>query len=112
MAGLRRIHGYPTAALTLIVVAANIFAPFRTSLGRVLLSNLHHGATPRTAIRVRSLTRAVGLPAETAVIALARGDDVVVAPPRLSGTLPPPADSPPARGADRSHTLAPPHLRC
>ena len=110
----RTINVSARAAFALVVVAASILAPFRTSLARAPLERVHQHSAPRSMVRVRTLCRA-GTSAEAqAVTAIARGgdDEPIAVAPVVTGLLTTAADSPSSGQADRRVALPSPHLRC
>jgi hypothetical protein len=115
---MRRLPGinvWSRTTFALIVVAANIFAPFRTSLARTPLETAPHQGATRAIVRVRTISRALASPTFDSIVGLARGggdDETAMMPPVVSWVLPPTADFRPTKDADRQVAHLTPHRRC
>jgi hypothetical protein len=71
-------------ALALIVLAANVCAPFRTTLGRQLLDGVRHNVGTRSVVRVRVVSPSGASQGFRVVTGLGRGNPEGSAPaPRV-----------------------------
>lgn len=117
MRGSRLLNTWCRAFLSLILLVANVFAPFRTSsFGRAFLESLPQNVANHPLIRVRALTTVATSVGHRAVVGLARrGQDGARSGTRsnaFSAFLPAPTDTLPCpRSARQGMRLTPP-LRC
>ena len=117
MRGSRPRNAWSYALLSLILLVANILAPFRTSsLGRMFLETLSHNVANDSVVRVRAVTSVATSVGHRAVVGLARGGrDVADAGTRSNAFLtflPTPTDASPCQQAARPGTRPTPPLRC
>jgi hypothetical protein len=103
--------------LSLILIAANVGAPFRTSaLGRVLLQNLRRNPATSSTVRVRAVSASGASQGYRAIVGLARGGsdelDPAANPRALSGFLRSSTATHSQRHDDRPIARPHPFLRC
>ncbi len=76
-----RRAGYSRSILALIIIIANVGAPFRWSaFGRVLLSDLSQPVATHSVVRIRALSQAPSVVGHRAVVGLRKGGPAVVSP--------------------------------
>jgi hypothetical protein len=117
MPGSLRNTFWSRGILALILVAANIGAPFRTSaLGRVLLQNLRRNPASCSVIRVRAVSQGGASQGYRAIVGLARGGpdekDPAANSRVFSGFLRSSTEIHPHRYDDRPIARPHPFLRC
>ncbi len=74
MRGHSYLHFWPRLALALILLAANVCAPFRTSLGRLLLDGVGHDIANHSVVRVRVVSPSGASCGFRAVVGFGRGE--------------------------------------
>lgn len=67
-------HNRAHLAISLLVLVANVIAPFRTSSGRALIDSYGHHASPHSVPHVRPRFQTVPSHCFRAVVGLARGE--------------------------------------
>ena len=117
MRGLRRLDIWCRALLALILLVANILAPFRTSsLGRAFLESVCQAVSDHSVVRAPAATPGVMSVGHRAVVGVAReGGGVAESGARSNASpafLPFPADAFPCRQAARPGLCPTPRLRC
>ncbi len=117
MRGSLSINPWHKIFLSLLLLVANVFAPFRTSsFGRAFLDLLTHTAANQPVVRVRAVTSIATSIGHRAVVGLSRrGPDVALSLTRLSAYSAFLATSTvalPCRQAARAHARPIPRLRC
>lgn len=117
MPGSFRINFWSPCILSLILLAANIGAPFRTSAwGRVFLESLRQKAAAHSVVRVRTVSPSRASQGFQAVVGLARGGpdeaDSGARPHACPVLLPSPTET--LSHLPRARPIARPHpvLRC
>ena len=111
------IKPWSCLALSLILLTANIGAPFRsTALGRTLLSESRNHFAASPVVRVRGVSPIGAALGFRSVVGLGKGGRDAVAPGSTPGPfltlLSPPTDTPPSLEGDRVIGRRNPPLRC
>jgi hypothetical protein len=86
MRGRCCFHYWGCLGLALILLSANVRAPFRTPLGRLLLSGVNHDVATRSVVRVRVVSPSGASCGFRVVVGLSRGGsegDVSAPRPRV-----------------------------
>jgi hypothetical protein len=73
MRGRSGFHFWPRLVLALILLASNVCAPFRTTLGRAVLDSLRHDVAARSVVRVRVISPTGASQGFRALVGVGRG---------------------------------------